>query len=223
MRPNHNPNVRHEVRRKTHPLLGQVERELGGVVATVEHKQRHGLAGRQPPKQRANLAGGDLVGVVQRMQPGRVDGGGPGVAVEADLGDPLVGPAGDDRLARRMPGRMVVVATLGRALGVTTRPGGHVDREHQRVSGRQATDQQVTQPLGVDPPAGQGGVGAAPAALMDWFQAQVRQRCHGRSAQQRVAQVEQRIGAADEAGVQLGPEGAEPREGEGWRRHGRAA
>jgi site-specific DNA recombinase len=83
-----------------HPLLGQVQGELGGVVAGVEHHQRHRPAGGKPPKQRADLAGGLLVGVVQRVQPGRVDRGGPGVTLEAELGDPLVGPAGDDRLTR---------------------------------------------------------------------------------------------------------------------------
>ena len=51
----------------------------------------------------------------------------------------------------------------------------------------------------------------------------LRQRSDCLGAQQRVAQLEQRIGAADVAGVQLSPEAAEPREGEGWHRHGRAA
>jgi hypothetical protein len=41
----------------------------------------------------------------------------------------------------------------------------------------------------------------------------VRQRRNRLGAQQRVAQLEQRIGAARQAGVQLAPEGAEPREG----------
>jgi site-specific DNA recombinase len=94
--------------------VGEVEGELGGVVAAVKHKPWHRPAGRQPLKQRADLHGGvGLVGVVQRVQPAGVHRGGPGVAVEADLGDPLEGPAGDDRLAGRMPRGMVVVAALG--------------------------------------------------------------------------------------------------------------
>jgi hypothetical protein len=83
--------------------------------------------------------------------------------------------------------------------------------------------EQVAQPLDVDPPTGQGGIDAAPATSVDWFQAQVRQRRERLGAQQRVAQLEQRIGAAWEAGVQLGPEGAKPRQGGSWYRHGRAA
>jgi hypothetical protein len=59
---------------------------------------------------------------------------------------------------------VVVVAALRRAFGIAARPGGHVDGEDQRVSGRQVADQQVAQPIGVDAASGQGGVGAAPAA-----------------------------------------------------------
>ena len=119
-------------------LLGQVEGELGGVVAGVEHEQRHGLAGGQPARQRRICAAAvwsvSSIGCRRRG----VDRGGPGVPVEAELGDPLEGPAGDDRLAGRMARGMVVVAALGRALGVAARPGGHIDGVDRRVGGRQA-------------------------------------------------------------------------------------
>jgi hypothetical protein len=164
-----------------------------------------------------------VVGVLQRVQPAGIYGSGPGVAVQAQLGDPLVGPASNDRLAGRMPRGMVVEATLGRALGITARPSGHIHGEHRRVGGRQDAHQQIAQPLGIDLTAGQRGVETAPAAPADRLQAQMRQRRNRRGAQQRVAKLEQRIGAAGEASVQLGPEAAEPREGEGWRRHGAAA
>jgi hypothetical protein len=118
---------------------------------------------------------------------------------------------------------MVVVAAAWRAFGVAARPGGHIHREHQRVGGRQDTHQQIAQPLGIDLTTGQGGIDAAPAALVDRLQAQVRQRPDRLGAQQGVAQLEQRIGAAGKAGVQLAPERAEPHQGEGWHRHGRAA
>ncbi len=133
-----------------HRRLGQVQGELGGVVAGVEHHQRHRPAVAEPPKQRADLHGGLLVGVVQGVQPGRIDRGGPGVPVKAELADPLPGPAGDDRLAGRVARGMVVEAALRRALGVAARPGGHVDGEHQRVGGWQATDQQIAKPLDLD-------------------------------------------------------------------------
>ena len=78
---------------------------------------------------------------------------------------------------------------------------------------RQGAGEQVAQPLGVDLTAGHGGVGAGPATPVDWLQAQVRQRRDRLGAHQRVAQVQQRIGAAGEAGVQLGPERGQPDEG----------
>jgi hypothetical protein len=151
--------VRAQPDQHRHRRLGELQGELGGVVAGVKDEQRHGPAGRETRKQRMDLRGGGLVGVGQGMQPAGVHWGGPGIAVEAELGDPLPGPAGDDRPAgwredgssSRAPG----------ALGVTTRPGGHIDREHRRVAIGQVAGEQVTQPLGVDPTAGQRGIGAA--------------------------------------------------------------
>jgi site-specific DNA recombinase len=93
--------------------VGQVQRQLGGVVAGVEHKQRWLLVSGQPPKQRADLYGRGVVGVLCRLQSTGVHRGGPGVPREAQLTDPLEGPAGHDRLARRMPGRVIVEAALG--------------------------------------------------------------------------------------------------------------
>ena len=206
-----------------HGDLSEVQSELGGVVAAVEHKPRHRFTGGQPRKQRADLRCGGLVGVVQGMQAASIHRGGPGVAVEAELGDPLEGPAGDDRLAGRMARGMVVVAALRGALGVAARPGGHIDREHQRVGGWQHAHQQVAQPVDVDAPVGQRVVSAAPAAPVGRLEAEPGHRGDRRGAQQRVAQLEQRVGAAGEAGVQLAPELTELRKGEGWHRHGRAA
>jgi hypothetical protein len=52
----------------------------------------------------------------------------------------------------------------------------------------------------------------------------MRQRRERRlAAEQGITQLEQRIGAAGERAMQLGSERTEPREGEGWHRHGRAA
>jgi hypothetical protein len=67
--------------------------------------------------------------------------------------------------------------------------------------------EQVAEPLGVDAAAGQRGVGAAPAASVGRFQAQVWQRPERRlAAEQGVAELEQRGGAAGQAGMQLGAE-----------------
>jgi hypothetical protein len=203
--------------------LGQVEGELGGVVAGVEHKQWDRSAGGQPGEQPADLRCGGLVSVVQWMQATGVHRGSPGVPVEADVGDPLEGPASDDWLAGRMARGMVVVAALGRALSVAARPGADIDREHWWVGGRQAACQQVAQPLGIDLAMSQGGIGAAPAAPVGRLQAQVWQRWERLGAQQRVAKLKQRIGAAWEASVQLVAESAKPHQGGRWHRHDRAA
>jgi len=44
-----------------HGQVGQVQSELGGVVAGVEHKQRHPPVGVQAVKQCTDLRGGGLV------------------------------------------------------------------------------------------------------------------------------------------------------------------
>jgi hypothetical protein len=108
---------------------------------------------------------------------------------------------------------MVVQATLRRALGVAARPGGHVHGEHQRIGGWQAADEQVAQPLGVNPAVGQRGIQAAPAAPVGRFQAQLRQgHDRPRGAQQGIGQVDQRVRAVGAAGVQPGAEGLQARQ-----------
>jgi hypothetical protein len=85
-----------------HGRLGEVQGQLRGVVAGVEHEPRHRPASGQASKQRADLHGGGVVGVVQGVQPAGVHRGGPGVPREAELADPLERPAGDDWLAGRV-------------------------------------------------------------------------------------------------------------------------
>jgi hypothetical protein len=88
----------------------------------------------------------------------------------------------------------------------------------------QVAGEQVTQPLGVDPTTSQRGIGAAPGRAgrpVPGSGAARRQPVSG--ARQRVAPTRTALGAAGEAGLQLGSECAQPREGEGWHRHGRAA
>src|SRR5215217_4445641 len=102
--------VRSQPHQHRHGQVGEVEGQLGGVVAAVEDEQRYPPADVQPFKQRADLACGGLVGVVQGMQPPGVHRGGPRVALKAQPRDPLERPAGDDRLAGRMARGVVVVA-----------------------------------------------------------------------------------------------------------------
>jgi hypothetical protein len=66
----------------------------------------------------ADLGDGDLVVVVERVQAAGVQQRGPAAAREAELGDPLVGPAGHDRLARPSAARG---GSTGRAGGCSWR------------------------------------------------------------------------------------------------------
>jgi hypothetical protein len=125
----HKAAVRAQPHQHRHGQVGQVQRQLRGVVAGVEHNPWDGPARGQASQQRAELGGGGLVGVLQGVEPAGIHRGGPGVPRQAQLADPLERPAGDDRLAGRVARRVVVVAAFGRALGVAARPGGHIDRE----------------------------------------------------------------------------------------------
>jgi len=117
---------------------------------------------------------------------------------------------------------MVVQATLGRA---SASQRGQVVTSTANTSGsaggREPTSRSRSRSVSIRP--GQGGIDAAPAAPADRLQAQVRQGGDRLGAQQRIAQLEQRVSAAGEAGVQLGPERVEPHQGGSWHRHGRAA
>jgi hypothetical protein len=210
--------VRPQPHQHRHRQVGQVQRQLGGVVAAVKDEQRHRPTGGQ----RTDLRSAGAVGVVQGMQPAGIHRGRPGVAVKAQLGDPLPGPAGNDRLAGRVAGGVVVVAALRRALGVTTRPGGHVHREHQRVGVGKAACQQVAQPFGVDAPAGERIVDAAPATPTDRLQTQVRQR-RERLGAQRASPSSTSASARRVKHACSSVRNPPSRTREGWYRHGRAA
>jgi hypothetical protein len=83
--------------------------------------------------------------------------------------------------------------------------------------------QQVADPFGIEVAAGQSGVGATPATPVRRLQAQVGNRWDRRRAQQRIGQLQQGVGAASAAGVQLGAEGPELAEKGSRLGHDRAA
>jgi hypothetical protein len=118
---------------------------------------------------------------------------------------------------------VVVQATLGAAVGVAARPAGGIDRVGRQATVQRAAGQQGADPFGVEVAAGQGGVGAAPAAPVGRLQAQVGNRWDRLGAQQRIGQLHQGVGAAGAAGVQLGAEGTELAEGGSRLGHDRAA
>jgi hypothetical protein len=118
---------------------------------------------------------------------------------------------------------MVVVAALGAGLGVAAGPGADIDRVDGLPVMEWVAGQQVAERLDVHPAVGERGVGAAPAPLVDRLQAQVGKRWDRWRAQQRISQLQQGIGTAGEAGVQLGAEGAQLAEGGSRLGHDRGA
>ena len=79
------------------------------IVAGVEDEQGLGAMLGQATEQTADLLGGDEVGVLLRSHAPDVCGGYPGVAGEAELGDELVVPSGDDGL----PGGVAAWVVIG--------------------------------------------------------------------------------------------------------------
>ncbi len=132
------PQTDEDLRGVTFQLLLQ----LHGIVAGVEDKQGNVpfLLGR-PAHKRFHLLSGHLVGVLRGADALHIHGGGPTLADEADLGDELIGPAGDDRLPSRVPRRVVVEAALGATLGVAAGP---YTRIHGVVDGRSAPSKRMT-------------------------------------------------------------------------------
>jgi hypothetical protein len=71
-----------------------------------------------------DLAGGHRVTIVARMDPLDIERSRPAITGEAELGHPLIGPAGADGLAGRVARRMIVVAPRRAGLGIAARPPG---------------------------------------------------------------------------------------------------
>lgn len=105
----------------------------------------------------------------------------------------------------------VVKAALGAALGVTARPGRRVDGEDQRPIAWTVGDEEAAQPILVDPSGGERLVEAPVTAGEHRLEAESGHRAdRSRRADNRVAELEERIAPADERAAQLG---AEPNEG----------
>jgi hypothetical protein len=137
--------------------------------------------------------GGDRIGMLLRTQPPHAQGCRPALPCEANLGDPGIGPAGDDGLPRRMTRGVVVERPLGAGFGVAARPDTDIDGLDGFATGQRVPAEQVLQGAGADLASRQGVVEATPFALMLRLHAQERQRGDWPSGQERIAQLEERI------------------------------
>ena len=86
--------------------LSQTRRQQRGAVAPVEDEERDRAIG-QMVRQGRHLADGHRLGPLAGCQPHRVDWRGPRRPLGPELRHPRVRPAGHDRLAGRVPRRVV--------------------------------------------------------------------------------------------------------------------
>jgi site-specific DNA recombinase len=198
-----------------HIHLGQVHGQPGQVVALVQAHQRPSLGGVEPAAQCADLGGGHRGSVLVRAEPAQVDRLGPAVGGQVQPAHPLEGPGGHDRLAGGVAAGMVVPAASRAGGGVRPRPGGGVHRKQRPAAAHRQPRQQLLEPAAVQLAVGQGVVGGGPAAPVHRRQAQRGQAGNVLAARQRVAQLKQRIGTADQTVVEPLAERAQHRKPDG--------
>jgi hypothetical protein len=142
----------------------QLPRQPLRVIAGVEDAEGW-RCDRPGVDDRANLLDGDGVGVLGGVNPADVQRRSPAIGGVAELSNPLVRPAGDDRLASGVAGGMLGEATVGAGFGVASWPDARVDRIDrcrlvEGMPGEEGADR-----LGVDLAAGEVGIPAPPAVL----------------------------------------------------------
>src|SRR5689334_9428924 len=100
------------------------------------------------------------------MDPTHVERGGPTVLLKTELSKPLVCPAGHDRFAGGVAGRMVIVAARRTGFSIAAWPDAHIDRVNCRSTPRER-GQCVAERIDLDSSMDQTGVDAAPAPAME--------------------------------------------------------
>src|SRR5215212_1278295 len=108
------------------------------------------------------------------MHPSHIERSGPAIPGEAELGKPLVRPAGNDGLASRVARGMVVKAPFRTGLGVAAWPDAQVDRVDRLVVGGGMLSQRRAQGIDIEATRGQRILDTTPPAAMGCLQAQMR-------------------------------------------------
>jgi hypothetical protein len=178
--------------------LGQVDR----IIAGVEDEPRQRFRGRQPRKHSADLLGSGRVDVRVRPLPANAHGSGPPVGREAQVGNPGLGPTGNNRLASRMPRGVGVDRPLRTGRSITAHPDtGSNSLKGFAVRERLRSERRLKR-RSSDCASGQRGRETAPATSVQRVQAQVRRRRDRSSGQERITPVQQRIPTMSASGVQ---------------------
>jgi hypothetical protein len=151
--------------------------------------------------QALDLLDGDLIRLVGRQNALDIERSRPAVPAEAELGQPLVRPARDDRLAGRVAGGVVVEATPRTGLSVVARPHAAIHGVNRLAIGQGLARQQRTERRLIEPTVDEGGIDAPPTAAVRRYKAEVDGRGDGISRRQGIDELEEGIAALREAGV----------------------
>ncbi len=191
-------------------------RQLDRVVASVADEPGHGVVGGQVGEEGGDLLGSHRIALLLRAHPPHAHGSGPTLPREAQLGNPGIGPAGDDGLARRMTRRMVVPAPFGAGLRVAAGPDADIHRVDQLTVNQGLGGKGVLKRAPVDLADRQRVIQAAPSALMLRLDAEHWQRGDGSSRQQGATQLEQGIPPTPKGGIARSTKGRERGKGSGF-------
>jgi hypothetical protein len=182
---------------------------LGRVVARIKDEQRYRPVRRRSADDSRDLRDRHGIGVLTRMHPSHIKRGGPAIAREVELSQPLVRPARDDRLPGGVAGGMVIKAAVWARLGIATGPDAQINSVDRLILRRRVPRQQCAEGRDVQVTLGQGRVETAPAAAVFGLQAEVGQGGYRFGCQQGVTKLEEGIGTSDKAVMQGTSEGAE--------------
>ena len=194
--------------------IPEAQCQLDRVVAGVEDKEGNGgITGGEPTDTSFDLLNGHSMGILGRMDPLNVERSRPAIASEAELGEPLVGPASNDGLPVGVAGGMVIEATVRARLGIATRPDADVDGKDALAVLQRVAGHDCPKGLAVERAPAKGRGETTPASPMGRFQAQVHNGRDRPCGEERIHQVEERVAATAEASVQLVAKSAQRGEG----------
>ena len=154
--------------------VGQFAGQLHRLIAGSDDAQRDGSIGGQVLHQLRDRRGGDRVGIATSRHALHVHWRGPAIVSEAQLRQPGVRPAGDDRLPGRLTRGREVMPPARTGLRVITWPHAGVQGVDRLAIIQGVASQQFPPRGGVYAASGQGVIQAAPPTAVDRCQAQVR-------------------------------------------------
>src|SRR5262249_26278480 len=139
--------------------------QLSRLIACIEDEDGQLSALRRALQQLFDLLDGDQIHVVIGLESTDLPRSCPTVMREADLGNPMVGPACYNRLSGRVTGRMMVKGAFGTGFRVTTSPDTGIDRVDRLACFQRMLGQECLDGFAIDPSIDQRVIDATPATL----------------------------------------------------------